>query len=57
MTWLVYGGYLHLRRVKGWRGEKGAWLAIAGFAVVMFTYLGMEMLPTAQQSAHVYSGQ
>jgi cytochrome c-type biogenesis protein CcsB len=57
VTWLVYGGYLHLRRVKGWRGEKGAWLAIAGFAVVMFTYLGMEMLPTAQQSAHVYTGQ
>jgi cytochrome c-type biogenesis protein CcsB len=57
VTWLVYGGYLHLRRVKGWRGEKAAWLAVAGFAVVMFTYLGMEMLPTAQQSAHVYSGQ
>jgi cytochrome c-type biogenesis protein CcsB len=57
VTWLVYGGYLHLRRVRGWRGEKGAWLAIAGFAVVMFTYLGMEMLPTAKQSAHVYSGE
>jgi cytochrome c-type biogenesis protein CcsB len=57
VTWLVYGAYLHLRRVKGWRGDKAAWLAIAGFGVVMFTYLGMEMLPTAQQSAHVYSGQ
>lgn len=57
VTWLVYGAYLHLRRVKGWKGDKGAWLAIAGFAVVMFTYLGMEMLPTAQQSAHVYTGQ
>ncbi len=57
VTWLVYGAYLHLRRVKGWRGNRAAWLAIAGFAVVMFTYLGMEMLPTAQESAHVYSGQ
>ncbi len=57
VSWLVYGAYLHLRRVKGWRGDRGAWLAIAGFAVIMFTYLGMEMLPTAQQSAHVYSGQ
>jgi cytochrome c-type biogenesis protein CcsB len=56
VTWLVYGGYLHLRRVRGWRGEKGAWLLIAGFAVVMFTYLGMNMLPTAAESAHVYSG-
>jgi cytochrome c-type biogenesis protein CcsB len=57
VTWLVYGGYLHLRRVRGWRGDKGAWLLLAGFAVVMFTYLGMHLLPTAEESAHVYSGQ
>jgi cytochrome c-type biogenesis protein CcsB len=56
VTWLVYGGYLHLRRVRGWRGEKGAWLLVVGFAVVMFTYLGMSMLPTAEASAHVYTG-
>jgi cytochrome c-type biogenesis protein CcsB len=55
VTWLVYGGYLHLRRVRGWRGEKGAWLLIVGFAVVMFTYLGMHLLPTAEESAHVYT--
>jgi cytochrome c-type biogenesis protein CcsB len=57
VTWLVYGGYLHLRRVRGWRGEKGAWLLIFGFAVVMFTYLGMHLLPTAEESAHVYTQQ
>ncbi len=56
VTWLVYGGYLHLRRVRGWRGDKSAWLLIAGFAVVMFTYLGIGMLPTAEESAHVYTG-
>jgi cytochrome c-type biogenesis protein CcsB len=55
VTWLVYGGYLHLRRVRGWRGDRGAWLLIIGFAVVMFTYLGMNMLPTAAESAHVYT--
>jgi cytochrome c-type biogenesis protein CcsB len=56
VTWLVYGGYLHLRRVRGWRGERAAWLLIIGFAVVMFTYLGMHLLPTAEESAHVYQG-
>jgi cytochrome c-type biogenesis protein CcsB len=56
VTWLVYAAFLHLRHVKGWRGNRAAWLAIAGFAVVMFTYLGMEMLPTAAESAHVYQG-
>jgi cytochrome c-type biogenesis protein CcsB len=55
VTWLVYGAYLHLRRVRGWRGDKAAWLVIGGFAVVMFTYLGMSMLPTAESSAHVYT--
>lgn len=55
VTWLIYGSYLHLRKVKGWRGDRAAWLNIAGFAVVMFTYLGMGMLPTAEESAHVYT--
>jgi cytochrome c-type biogenesis protein CcsB len=54
VTWLVYGVYLHVRHVKGWRGKRASWLAIAGFAVVMFTYLGMNMLPTAAESEHVY---
>jgi cytochrome c-type biogenesis protein CcsB len=57
VTWLVYGATLHLRKVKGWRGNRAAWLSIVGFAVVMFTYLGMGMLPTAEESAHVYTGQ
>lgn len=56
VTWLVYGAYLHLRRVRGWRGDRAAWLVLLGFAVVMFTYLGMSMLPTAEESAHVYTG-
>ena len=57
VTWLVYAAYLHLRRVRGWRGDRAAWLVIAGFAVVLFTYLGMSMLPTAESSAHVYTEQ
>lgn len=56
VSWLVYATYLHLVRLPRWRGERAAWLAIAGFAAVAFTYLGMGMLPTAEQSAHVYSG-
>ncbi|HET7753418.1 MAG TPA: c-type cytochrome biogenesis protein CcsB [Anaeromyxobacteraceae bacterium] len=55
VTWLVYGAYLHLRRVKGWRGRRAAWLAVLGFAVVLFTYLGMGLLPSAEESVHVYT--
>ena len=57
ITMLLYAGYLHLRYVKGWRGRKAAWFAILGFAAVMFTYLGMQVLPTAGDSAHVYTLQ
>jgi cytochrome c-type biogenesis protein CcsB len=57
VTWLVYGAYLHLRKVKGWRGDAAAWVAIIGFAVVIFTYVGIGMLPTSEESAHVYSDQ
>ncbi len=55
VTWLVFGAYLHLRKVKGWRGDAAAWLIIIGFVVVIFTYVGIGMLPTSEESVHVYS--
>jgi cytochrome c-type biogenesis protein CcsB len=40
VTWLIYGSYLHARVVRGWRGERAAYLLILGFAAVLFTYFG-----------------
>ncbi len=40
VTWLIYGAYLHARVVRGWRGERAAWLLIIGFAATLFTYFG-----------------
>lgn len=40
MTWLIYGGYLHARVMRGWRGDRSAWLLIGGFAATLFTYYG-----------------
>jgi cytochrome c-type biogenesis protein CcsB len=40
VTWLIYGGYLHARVVRGWKGERSAYLLIIGFGAVMFTYFG-----------------
>ena len=40
VTWLIYGAYLHARVVRGWRGQRAAWLLIIGFAAVLFTYFG-----------------
>lgn len=57
ITMLIYAGYLHFRLNKDWKGRKAAWFAILGFAAVMFTYLGMHLLPTAGDSVHVYTLQ
>ena len=54
ITWLVYVLYFHLRLLPGWTGRRMAVVTILGFAAVMFTYLGMNLLPTAASSAHVY---
>lgn len=54
VTWLVFSAYLHLHSQGRWRGRRLAALVLIGFAAVMFTYLGMHLLPTADQSAHVY---
>ena len=44
ITWFVYAGALHLRRVRKWTGARFAWLCIAGFVCVLFTYFGVNYL-------------
>jgi len=46
ITWLVYAVMLHARLVRGWRGRRMAIMAIVGFACVLFTYLGVNLLPS-----------
>ncbi len=46
ITWLIYASMLHARLLKGWQGRRIAWLAILGFLAVIFTYLGVNYLPS-----------
>ncbi|MFQ6098422.1 MAG: cytochrome c biogenesis protein CcsA [Armatimonadota bacterium] len=39
VTWLIYAVYLHARMVAGWKRTSSQWLLVAGFAVVLVTYL------------------
>ena len=50
ITWLIYASMLHARLLKGWQGRRIAWLALLGFLAVIFTYLGVNYLP----SLHAY---
>lgn len=52
VTWLIYGGYLHARALRGWRGTRSALLLILGFGAVLFTYFGNYFLG----GLHTYSG-
>ncbi len=43
VSFLVYALYLHGRRTLGWTGRRTAVIAIVGFALVVFTYLGVNL--------------
>jgi ABC-type transport system involved in cytochrome c biogenesis permease subunit len=40
VTWFIYAAYLHARVMRGWRGNRAAWLLVLGFAATLFTYFG-----------------
>jgi ABC-type transport system involved in cytochrome c biogenesis permease subunit len=43
-SWLFYAGICHAKFVRRWQDSGYAFLSIAGFAVVLFTYLGIRLL-------------
>jgi cytochrome c-type biogenesis protein CcsB len=44
ITWLLYAALLHQRLSVGWRGRRAAIMAIIGFAVILFTFLGVNFI-------------
>ena len=44
VTWLLYAVLLHERLAVGWRGRRAAIMSIVGFAVLLFTFLGVNFL-------------
>jgi cytochrome c-type biogenesis protein CcsB len=49
ITWLFYAVFLHLRLGAGWHGEKSAWLAVIGFAIIMFNLIAVNLVFTLQR--------
>ena len=43
LTWGLYAGFLLLRYEAGWRGRRAAYLALAGFALVIVVRLGLPL--------------
>lgn len=44
ITWFIYALVLHVRLSVGWRGKRAAILSIVGFAAVLFTFFGVNLL-------------
>jgi cytochrome c-type biogenesis protein CcsB len=42
-TFIVYLAYMHLHTRNNWRGLRTNWVSVIGFAVVIFTYLGVNI--------------
>ena len=53
IIWVIYAGYIHARATRGWRGSRSAWLAIIGFAAVMFNF---GIVNVFFKGLHAYSG-
>ena len=44
LIWIFYAGMCHAKFIRRWQGSGYALLSIAGFGVVLFTYLGIGLL-------------
>ena len=53
ITWIVYAGYLHARATAGWRGRKAAYVALLGFATIIFNFFIVNIFISGM---HSYAG-
>lgn len=44
LTWLLYLLLILYRASARWRGRRAAWLGVAGFVLVLFTFLGARLM-------------
>ena len=52
-TWLIFAVYIHSRGLRQLRGARSAWIVVAGFAAVLFTYFGVNLWISG---LHSYAG-
>ncbi len=43
ITWMIYAALLHGRLTVGWRGRRSAIMAIVGFGLLVFAFIGISM--------------
>jgi cytochrome c-type biogenesis protein CcsB len=43
IVWLNYAAWLHMRLIKGWRGDVLAWWAVTGLLITSFAFIGVNI--------------
>lgn len=51
VIWLIYALILHARLVSGWRGKNASLLSIAGFVIIVLSFVGIRVL---EKGLHVF---
>lgn len=55
LTWMVYLLYIHFRVNKRKNVKSALWILSLAFAILLICWFGVNYLPSAQNSVHVYS--
>lgn len=55
LTWLVYLIYIHLRIKKKTNTTQALWILTFAFIILLVCWFGINYLPAAQNSLHIYS--
>lgn len=56
LTWLIYLIYIHYRLRKKDSGTAALWIITIAFIILLIAWAGVNYLPSAQSSVHVYGG-
>jgi ABC-type transport system involved in cytochrome c biogenesis permease subunit len=56
LTWLGYLVYIHLRFYHPKKVSASLWILSLAFVILMIAWFGINYLPSAQNSVHVYAG-
>jgi len=54
ITWMTYLMYIHIRHRHPHREKTAAWMMSLAFVFMMICWLGIQYLPSAQNSVHTY---
>ncbi len=55
LTWLVYLLFIHFRFYKNDNQKLALWILVFSFIIMLICWLGINYLPSAQNSVHVYA--